>query len=66
MVLAIIKLAEFLGGVAGIVAGATIGGLLASNLNFSSTLGNVVGASLVFLAVWHQFQICIYVCCRLF
>jgi len=41
---------EFLGGVAGIVAGATIGGLLASNLNFSSTLGNVVGASLVFLA----------------
>jgi hypothetical protein len=32
------------------VAGATIGGLLASNLNFSSTLGNAVGASLVFLA----------------
>lgn len=40
---------EFLGGVGGIIAGATVSGLLVSSLSFSSTIGQVVSSGGIFL-----------------
>ena len=40
---------EFLGGVGGIIAGATLSGLLVSTLSFSGTIGQVVSSGGIFL-----------------
>jgi hypothetical protein len=40
---------EFLGGVGGIIAGATVSGLLVSSLSFSSTIGQIVSSGGIFL-----------------
>lgn len=40
---------EFLGGVGGIIAGATISGLLVSSLSFSSTVGQIASSGGIFL-----------------
>tara|TARA_R110000824_G_scaffold197933_3_gene381858 strand:+ start:709 stop:1485 length:777 start_codon:yes stop_codon:yes gene_type:complete len=40
---------EFLGGVGGIIAGATISGLLVSSLSFSSTIGQIASSGGIFL-----------------